>query len=41
MTVSVLQDSNKRKAKLGDDTSQTRWINMHHFRGRGQGEKKQ
>ena len=41
LTVSVLQDSNKQKAVLGDDTSQTPQNKKCHFRGRGPGNKKQ
>ena len=37
MTVSVPQDSNKRKVEPRDDTSQTPRKNKHHFGGKSQG----
>ena len=39
MTVSVPQDSNKRKVEPPDDTSQPPRKNKRHFRGKSQGKK--
>ena len=39
MTVSVPQDSNKRKVEPPDDTSQPPGKNKRHFRGKSQGKK--